>query len=83
MESKNAKPSEESKCNRKVGERDNIDAPNIQMHDSSLSWIGTNTLVKRGEVGKSLKIPKGVTRRHVDKKTDNTMAKQKRLHDKQ
>ena len=65
MESKNAKPSEESKCNRKVGERDNIDAPNIQMHDSSLSWIGTNTLVKRGEVGKSLKIPNGVTRRRA------------------
>jgi len=65
MESKNAKPSEESKCNRKMGERDNIDAPNIEMHDSSLSWIGTNTLGKCGEVRKSLKIPKRLTRRRT------------------
>jgi hypothetical protein len=33
--------------------------PNTHMHDRSLPWIDTSTLMKRGEVKKSLKIPKG------------------------
>ena len=34
------------KCNRKVKERDQINTPTIQIHDRSLSYFGTETLVK-------------------------------------
>jgi hypothetical protein len=29
-------------------ERDKIDTPNIQVHDRSLSWLGTDTSIKSG-----------------------------------
>ena len=38
------------KSNRKIVERDKIDAPNTHTHDCSLSWLGTGTSVKSGGV---------------------------------
>lgn len=32
--------------NRKIVERDKIEAPNTQKHGLSLSWLGTGTLIK-------------------------------------
>jgi len=34
------------KSNRKIIKRVKIDAPNIQIHDCSLSWLGTSTSIK-------------------------------------
>jgi len=34
------------KSNIKILERGNIDAGNTQIHDRSLSWLGTDTLIK-------------------------------------
>ena len=31
-------------------ERGKIDTPNTQIHDSSLSWVGTGTSIKSGGV---------------------------------
>ena len=38
------------KFNRKIVERGQIDNPNTQIHDLSLSWLGTGTLIKSGRV---------------------------------
>ena len=38
------------KCNRKIVGRGTIDTPNIQIHDFSLSWLGTGTSIKSGWV---------------------------------
>ena len=36
------------KSDIKIVERAKIDAPDIQMHDRSLSWLDTNTSIKSG-----------------------------------
>jgi hypothetical protein len=38
------------KSNRKIVERDKIDTSNTQVHDRSLSWCGTGTLINSGGV---------------------------------
>ena len=38
------------KLNIKIVERGKIDTPNTQIHDPSLSWLGTGTLIKSGRV---------------------------------
>jgi hypothetical protein len=38
------------KSNIKMTERGKIDTPNTQIHDRSLSWLGTGTSIKRGGV---------------------------------
>jgi hypothetical protein len=38
------------KSNRKFIERGNIDITNTQLHDRSLSWLGTGTSMKSGGV---------------------------------
>ena len=40
------------KSNRKIIERGKNDTPNTQIHDHSLSWLGTGTPKKRGWVNK-------------------------------
>ena len=45
-----------AKSNRKIVERGNIDTPNKQMHDRSLSWLCTNTFVKSGGVKQVLSL---------------------------
>ena len=45
-----------AKSNRKIVERDNIDTPNKQMHDRSLSWLCTNTFIKSGGVKQVLSL---------------------------
>ena len=35
------------KSNRKIVERGKIDTPNVEIHDISLSWFGTGTLIKK------------------------------------
>ena len=42
------------KSNIKIVERGNIDTPNTQLHDSSLSWLGTGTSIKSGGVKRVL-----------------------------
>ena len=37
------------KSNIKITKRDNIDTPNTQLHNRSLSWLGTGTKIKSGE----------------------------------
>ena len=34
----------------KIAERDKIDTPYTQIHDRSLSWLGTSTSIKRDGV---------------------------------
>ena len=34
------------KFNRKIAEKGKIDSPNVQIHDRSLSWLGTDTSIK-------------------------------------
>jgi hypothetical protein len=34
------------KCNRKILEISKFDTPNTQIHNRSLSWLGTDTSVK-------------------------------------
>ena len=36
--------------NRKIIERDKVDNHNIQIHDRSISWLGTGTSINSGEV---------------------------------
>jgi hypothetical protein len=36
------------KLNIKIVERGKIDTPSTQIHDPSLSWLGTGTLIKSG-----------------------------------
>ena len=38
------------KSNRIIVERDNIVYTNTQIHDRSLSWLGTGTSIKSGDV---------------------------------
>ena len=38
------------KFNRKIAERGKIDSPYTQIHDRSLSWLGTGTTIKSGRV---------------------------------
>jgi hypothetical protein len=38
------------KSNIKMTERGKFDTPNTQIHDRSLSWLGTGTSIKRGGV---------------------------------
>jgi len=38
------------KSNIKIVERSKLDTPNTQIHDHSLSWLGTGTSIKRGRV---------------------------------
>jgi len=38
------------KPNRKIPERDIIDTPNTQIHDCSLSWLGTDISIISGGV---------------------------------
>ena len=38
------------KLNIKIVERGKIDTPSTQIHDPSLSWLGTGTLIKSGRV---------------------------------
>ena len=38
------------KSNSKIVERCKIDTPNTQIHDRSLSWLGTGTPIKSGGV---------------------------------
>ena len=38
------------KFNRKIQYRGKTDTPNTQIHDNSLSWLGTVTSIKDGEV---------------------------------
>ena len=38
------------KPNRKIIERSNIDTLNTQIHDHSLSWLGTDTSIQSGGV---------------------------------
>jgi hypothetical protein len=38
------------KSNIKIVERGKIDTPNTQIHDCSLSWLGTGTSIKCGRV---------------------------------
>jgi hypothetical protein len=38
------------KSNRKIEERGKIATPNTQIHDTSLSWLGTSASIKRGGV---------------------------------
>jgi hypothetical protein len=38
------------KFKNNIEERDKIDTTNTQIHDRSLSWLGTDTSIKRGEV---------------------------------
>jgi len=35
---------------KQIVERGKIDTPNIQIHDGSLSWVGTDTSIKSGGV---------------------------------
>ena len=37
-----------SKSNRKITERGKIYTPNTQIHEHSLSWLGTGTSIKSG-----------------------------------
>jgi hypothetical protein len=46
---KNTTPSE-PKSNREIIEIGQIDTPNKQIHDRSLSWLGTGTSIKSGDV---------------------------------
>ena len=39
-----------TKSNKNIVVRGNIDAPHTQIHDHSLSCLGTSTLIKRGGV---------------------------------
>jgi hypothetical protein len=39
-----------AKSNIKIVERGKIDTPNTQIHDTSLSWLGTDTSLKGGGV---------------------------------
>jgi hypothetical protein len=39
-----------TKCNRNIVERGRMDTPNIQIHDCSLSWLGTGTSIKSGRI---------------------------------
>jgi hypothetical protein len=36
------------KSNKKIVERGKIDTPNTHTHESSLSWLGTDTSIKSG-----------------------------------
>ena len=36
--------------NSKIVEKGQIDTPNTQIHDHSLSWLGTGTSIKSGRV---------------------------------
>ena len=36
------------KSNIKIVERDTVDTPNTQIHNRSLSWLGTGTSIKSG-----------------------------------
>jgi hypothetical protein len=38
------------KCNRKILEISKFDTPNTQIHNRSLSWLGTDTSVKSGKL---------------------------------
>jgi len=38
------------KFKNNIEERDKIDTTNTQIHDRSLSWLGTDTSIKTGEV---------------------------------
>jgi hypothetical protein len=38
------------KFNGKIAERGKIDSPYTQIHDHSLSWLGTGTTIKSGRV---------------------------------
>ena len=38
------------KYNRKIAEKGKIDTPSTQIHDDSLSWLGTDTSLTSGEV---------------------------------
>jgi hypothetical protein len=42
------------KSNIKIVERGKIDTPNTQIHDCSLSWLSTGTLIKSGGVNLNL-----------------------------
>jgi hypothetical protein len=42
---KNTTLSENSKIKYKIVTRDKIDIPNTQIHDNSLSWLGTGTSI--------------------------------------
>jgi hypothetical protein len=40
----------------KIVERGKIDTTNTQIHDSSLSWLGTVTLINSGEIKQVLSV---------------------------
>jgi hypothetical protein len=39
--------------NRKIVERDKIYTPSNQIHDGSLAWLGTGTLIKKKKPGRA------------------------------
>lgn len=47
---KNTTLSEHFENPMKIVERGKVDIPNTQIHDMSLSWHGTNTLIKVAEL---------------------------------
>ena len=40
----------EKNSKEKIAEKGKIDSPNVQIHDRSLSWLGTATTIKSGRV---------------------------------
>jgi hypothetical protein len=44
------------KCNIKIVERGKIDTTNTQIHDHSLSWLGTVTSINSGEIKQVLSV---------------------------
>jgi hypothetical protein len=50
MKTKNTTVGTIPKSNIKIVERDKIDTSNTQIHDRSLSWCGTGTLINSGGV---------------------------------
>jgi len=52
-----------------MSERGNINTLNTQMHDSSLPWTGTTTLMKRGEVRKVWRYQRGNQKPYIEGQT--------------